>query len=90
MGGFYMPDSNWTWKDTALSALAALLLVACFAIFGAYHEGNFQGRLSEWMAEKETCLKTEKRQFADVGFWFIPGSGEITMRTVCVQWLVNR
>jgi hypothetical protein len=70
-----------------------LMIPICFLSFigfCGFLVGDLHGRATYWSQEKSNCTKWEMRQFADTGFMFFSGSGEITTRNVCIEWVVKR
>jgi hypothetical protein len=73
-----------------LFALIPIFALIFFSALLGYSIGEQNGFLKYWKAEIGNCVRTEDRQFADTGFLFFSGSGEITTINVCVEWVVKR
>ena len=82
----------WRLEEKILYGVVAFICVAALGIFCfmAWAFGDLHGALKIIELQHTECTKREVRQFADVGFWFIPGSGEIISREVCVEWVTRR
>ena len=83
-----LPDA----LPSSIDALFWIFLAVCCAfLMGiAYLFGFQMGQQNIWELEHMACTKTEIRKFADTGFMFFSGSGEISDRKVCVEWVVTR
>jgi hypothetical protein len=76
--------------DVSLIFTAFVLVVCGFFFLFGFAFGFYHGGEKYWSQEKTNCTKHEMRQFADTGFLFYAGSGEITTRNVCVEWVMKR
>lgn len=74
--------------NTAFACLGVMLF--CIFLSVSYFIGVSNGAI--WSLEKvqHECTKHDDRSFVSTGNWLIHGSGEITVHSVCVEWIVRR
>lgn len=82
----------WRYEEKILYVMVGFVCLAALGSFClmAYAFGDLHGARRIIELQHTECTKRDFRQFADVGFWFIPGSGEIKSREVCVEWVTRR
>ena len=92
MSGAPGPTATWRYEEKILYGIIGFVCIAALSVFCfmAYAFGDLHGSLRIIDLQHTECTKRDFRQFADVGFWFIPGSGEIRTREVCVEWITRR
>ena len=82
-------------SPTRLKFIGVLLFIPVSIIltmigFAVYSFGYSEGIVRVASMDIQTCTKHEDRQFVDTGFLFFSGSGELSVRNVCVEWIVRR